>query len=137
MSQFRLSDLGEKSKTQILEVSQDVIEINWELVDYNLKTNAISGDLVVLVEYTDEEDDFNKLKTTLLLSDMDVNVGGITAGYKTTTLGWPVTEVNPSIARYIIRTFISLDDFPEIALGNYIKDAQETLTYEWTRKDQD
>ena len=136
MCQFKLSDLGEKFKTQILEISQDVIDIHWELVDYNLKTNAISGDLVVLIEYTDEEDDFNKLKTTLLLSDMDVNVGSITAGYKTATL-WPVTEVNPSIARYIIRTFISLDDFPEIALGNYIKDAQETLTYEWTKKDQD
>ena len=136
MSQFKLSDLGEKFKTQILEVSQDVFDIHWELVDYNLKTNAISGDLVVLIEYIDEEDDFNKLKTTLLLSNMDVNVGSITAGYKTATL-WPVTEVNPSIARYIIRTFISLDDFPEIALGNYIKDAQETLTYEWTKKDQD
>tara|TARA_B110000914_G_scaffold224570_1_gene242686 strand:- start:739 stop:1149 length:411 start_codon:yes stop_codon:yes gene_type:complete len=136
MSQFKLSDLGEKFKTEILKLSKDVIDIHWELVDYNLKTNAIAGDLVVLVEYVDDEDNFNKLKTTLLLSDMDVNVGGISAGYKKGIL-LPITKDNPSIARYIIRTFISLDDFPEIALGNYIKDAQETLTYEWQKEDKE
>tara|TARA_B110000238_G_scaffold64314_1_gene70706 strand:+ start:2575 stop:2973 length:399 start_codon:yes stop_codon:yes gene_type:complete len=132
MAEFRLSNLGKQFKEDIVSSFENIIKIDWELVDYNLKTNTISGDLEILVARIEEDgvDNFNKLKVTLLLSDMDVDVGRISIGHRH-DIGAKYT------ARYIMRTSVSLDDFPEIALGNYIKDAQETLSYEWSKNSND
>jgi hypothetical protein len=132
MAEFRLSKLGKKFKKDILSSFENIVGIDWSLVDYNLRTNTISGDLAILVSRTEEDgvDNFNKLKATLILSDMDVHVGRISVGYKEDIAVEYIT-------RYIMHTFVSLDDFPEIALGNYINDAQETLCYEWSKHGND
>ena len=128
MSEFRLSNLGYKFQKNITSMHPNVNKIRWEMLTYNLKEDTITGDLKIDIQYKDDDEGFNKLKAILLLSDMEVD----TLKVKTTQ---DTSLDDPYFTQYTFWTSIALVDFPEVALGNYIKDAEETLSYEWYKQD--
>jgi hypothetical protein len=126
MSKFRLSDLGNTFKESITAIHPNISRIHWDMMEYNLKEDTITGDLTIDILNVDEEVDFNKLKAILELYDLDVAINEVnTCQY--------VSEGALNITQYIFNTQILLDDFPAVALSNYIKDAEETLSYEWNK----
>lgn len=130
MSAFKLRDLGEKLRIGLDKISPGTVGISWSLEDYNLKSNCITGDLTLLMKEEGSTQCFSRMKTVLLLSDLNVDMRRmhyVPDG----------ADSIPFVSQIILNTRISLDDFPEIALSNYIKDAQETLNYEWRIEDQE
>lgn len=125
MNPFKLKEIGEQFKKAVVPNHPNISCIHWEMMDYNLKTNTISGELKVDLQYMGVETSFNTLKTTLLLGSMGIEVINVTANW--------VEQENVDYTKYSFNTRVSLEDFPEIALSNYIKDAQETLAYAWIR----
>ena len=125
MNLFKLKEIGEQFKKIVVPNHPNISCIHWEMMDYNLKTNTISGELKVDLQYMGVETSFNTLKTTLLLGSMGIEVINVTANW--------VEQEDVDYTKYSFNTRVSLEDFPEIALSNYIKDAQETLAYAWIR----
>ena len=125
MNPFKLKEIGEQFKKTVVPNHPNISCIHWEMMDYNLKTNTISGELKVDLQYMGVETSFNTLKTTLLLGSMGIEVINVTANW--------VEQEDVDYTKYSFNTRVSLEDFPEIALSNYIKDAQETLAYAWIR----
>lgn len=123
MNKFRLSDLGEALKDLVIDRFPSMLSIDWDLSNYNLHTDQVSGMLRLNIDTSDNAEEFNRLLVTLLLSNLNVNVLSVTY-----SAGIQVTN---EVFHY--NTSISLVDYPEIALGNYIKDSKETLTYAWER----
>ena len=128
MSAFKLRDLGEKLRIGLDKISPGTVGISWSLEDYNLKTNCITGILDIWMLEAGLTQSFSRMKTVLLLSDLDVHMRSM--NYLP-----HAREETPFVAHVSMSTSVSLDDFPEIALSNYIKDAQETLNYEWNKQD--
>jgi len=126
MSDFKLSNLGEVLRVGLDKISPGSVGINWNLENYNLKSNCVTGALTIIVEEVGNTQHFSRIKTVLLLSDLNVDVG---------RMHYNPDADNPGTSEIILETSISLDDFPEIALTNYIKDSQETLNYEWHKQD--
>jgi len=122
MDKFKLSDLGEQFRLGLSKLSTGAQSISWSLDNYNLKSNTITGDINLVLDES-ESAPFNRMHTVLLLDQLKVEMKGMTY-----TPGHLVDHLTSNI---VLRTSISLEDFPEIALSNYIKDAQETLNYEW------
>jgi hypothetical protein len=123
VNKFRLSDLGEALKDLVIDRFPSMLSIDWDLSNYNLHTDQVSGMLRLNIDTSDNAEEFNRLLVTLLLSNLNVNVLSVTY-----SAGIQVTN---EVFHY--NTSISLVDYPEIALGNYIKDSKETLTYAWER----
>ena len=128
MSKFRLSDLGHTFKEAITVIHPNVSRIHWDMMEYNLREDTINGDLTIDILYVDEEVGFNKLKAILELYDLDVAINEVSTSQH-------FAEGAQHITQYIFNTQILLADFPTVALGNYIKDAEETLSYEWNKQD--
>ena len=128
MSTFKLRDLGEKLRVGLDKISPGTTDINWNLENYNLKSNCVTGALTIMVKEVDSTQHFSRMKTVLLLSDLNVDMKRMHYN--------PDTDI-PGISEIVLETSISLDDFPEIALTNYIKDSQETLNYVWNIEDKE
>jgi len=124
MSKFKLSDLGDSLRDYLTTNHSNVYRINWELVDYDLKRDIIKGELVIAYD-ADGTNPFSSARLALKLSDMLVEC---TSNRKTHT-----KRKNSDGYYYVnvIDTYVSLKDFPALALTNFIADRQEVLEYDW------
>ena len=74
MSTFKLRDLGEKLRVGLDKISPGTTNINWNLENYNLKSNCVTGALTIMVKEVDSTQHFSRMKTVLLLSDLNVDM---------------------------------------------------------------
>ena len=124
MSKFKLSDLGNKLQVFLVSWLPTLQEIEWNLDNYDLKTDAIHGELKIIHDPS-ETAPFSSMQLILALADMGIYAEEYRKTHKKNAEGDGFGYT------HTLKTSVSLQEFPGIALTNFIADKKEVLNYEW------